>query len=423
MPNISPKAIYWGKTLSKFVSAQLFVQALSFASGILIIRTLDEQQYAYFTIANTMQGAMSVLADSGISYSVLAIGGKVWQDKYRFGQLVNTALQLRIYFAVVSIVIISPILFWVLTSNEASVTDTILITAAVILGLNAQLTTYVLDVVLQLHSQIDRIQKLDLISAISRLALLSVAYFIFLDVVVAILTASTSSVLKRFILRHWITESIDITARTDRKNRIEVLGIIKDHLPNNIFYCVQGQLTVVLISIFGSTQSIAEVGALGRLAIMFYVVSTVLSKIILPRFARCQSVEILRRQYWQIIGSYCLFGVCVVGLTAIFPTKILWILGENYTHLQNELILIALNTVLNAIVATMWSINATKVWIQYSWLNIPGTILMQVFLLLILDVSSTEGVIWFGILSTIPTFIVNALLTYQGFFSYNSKIS
>ena len=112
MPTISPKAIYWSKTLSKFVSVQMIVQALGFASGILLVRTLNQQQYAYFTIANTMQGTMELLADSGVSIGLTAIGGKVWQDRYRFGQLINTALQLRIYLLSVAIVAVIPILLW-----------------------------------------------------------------------------------------------------------------------------------------------------------------------------------------------------------------------------------------------------------------------------------------------------------------------
>jgi len=92
MPIISPKAINWSKTLSKFVSIQLFIQALGFASSILLVRTLIKQQYAYFNMASTMEGTMHLLADSGINSGLTAIGGKVWQDRYRFGQSINTAV-------------------------------------------------------------------------------------------------------------------------------------------------------------------------------------------------------------------------------------------------------------------------------------------------------------------------------------------
>jgi hypothetical protein len=60
---------------------------VGFASGILLIRGLEQTEYAYFTIANTMQGTINVLADMGVSIGLMSIGGRVWQDRHRFGQL------------------------------------------------------------------------------------------------------------------------------------------------------------------------------------------------------------------------------------------------------------------------------------------------------------------------------------------------
>ena len=57
----------WSKLISITASAQLIVQAVGFLSGILIIRLLPVQEYAYYTLANTMLGTMTILADGGIS--------------------------------------------------------------------------------------------------------------------------------------------------------------------------------------------------------------------------------------------------------------------------------------------------------------------------------------------------------------------
>lgn len=421
MPTISPKVIYWGKTLSKFVSVQLVIQALVFASGILLIRTLDKTEYAYYTIANTMQGTMNVLADSGISIGLTAIGAKVWQDQYRFGQLINTALQLRIFLAAVALTFVTPILLWMLISNGASIVYAILITAAVLVGINAQLLLGVLEVVPRLHSQLSRVQNMDLIPTVFRLLLLCGAYFTFLNTAVAVLAASISMVVKRFFLSRWVTDSIDIKAPINKEDRRQILAIIKNEAPNAVFYCIQGQLTVWLISIFGNTKSIAEVGALGRLAVIYSIINAVMIGIVLPSFARCQSVSLLYRRYWQIIGTFCLMGLFLVGLTALIPSQILWILGNQYDHLKTELLLMVMSTAFSSIVGTMWSINATKAWIQYSWLNIPGTIATQIILLILLDVSTVKGVIIFGILSNIPFFAVNIFLTYRGFYLWKAN--
>jgi flagellar biosynthesis regulator FlbT len=105
---LPPRLIYWIKVLSRFISIQIVVQALSFASGMLLIRSLSKEEYAYFTIANSMQATMNMLADSGISSALSAIGGRVWQDPYRFGQLINTAMQWRRYLAMISVALVSP---------------------------------------------------------------------------------------------------------------------------------------------------------------------------------------------------------------------------------------------------------------------------------------------------------------------------
>src|SRR3954466_13513835 len=99
----SPQLLNWTKLLTRFLSLEAVVQALTFACGILIVRALPKADYALFTVANTMQATMNLMADNGICTGLIAIGGRVWQDRYRFGQLVSTAMQLRRWFAVISL--------------------------------------------------------------------------------------------------------------------------------------------------------------------------------------------------------------------------------------------------------------------------------------------------------------------------------
>jgi len=44
-----------------------------FLSGILLIRMLEQREYAFFTIANTMQGTLNLLADIGVSVGLVSI--------------------------------------------------------------------------------------------------------------------------------------------------------------------------------------------------------------------------------------------------------------------------------------------------------------------------------------------------------------
>ncbi|WP_373529160.1 lipopolysaccharide biosynthesis protein [Nostoc sp.] len=419
VPSVPSNVVHWIKVLSKFVSAQILVQALTLASGILIVRTLEQQQYAYYTIANSMLSTMNILSDSGISIGLSAIGGKVWQDRYRFGQLINTAMRLRYFLAAISISVVTPILIWILIRNGASIGYTVLITIVVLLGLNFQLTTGVLIVVPRLHSQISRIQNLDILSAISRLIFLGLGYLTFWNATVAIASGSLVSGLQRFVLGRLAEENIDAKVSNNQEDRKFILTTIKHSLPNSIFFCIQGQLGIFLISIFGSTQNIAELGALGRIAVIFTIINSVMATIILPSFSRCQSVVILRRRYFQILGIFLLFGILIIAYVYIFPEQILWIVGNKYSHLKNELFMIIFVTFISSFLGMMTSLNLAKGWVEYSWIDIPMKLILQIFLLMNLDISTIKGVMIFSLLSQISSFLVSIMLTYRGLSNYN----
>lgn len=378
LPFLPANFVHWAKLLSKFVSIQIVVQALTLASGIFIVRTLDQKEYAYYTIANSMLSTMNILADSGVSISLSAIGGKVWQDRYRFGQLINNAMRFRYYLAAISITVVTPILIWILIRNGASIGYAVLITIVVLLGLNFQLTNGVLIVVPRLHSQISRIQNLDILSAISRLILLGLGYLTFWNATVAIATGSLVSGLQRFVLGRWSAENIDNQVSSNEEDSKFILTTIKHSLPSSIFFCIQGQLSVFIISIFGSTQNIAELGALGRIGVIFTVINSVMATIVLPSFSRCQSVVILRRRYFQILGLFLLLGIVMIASAYIFPDQILWIIGKKYSHLKNELFMIILVTFVSLFVALMSSFNLAKGWIKHIWIDIPMTLILQV---------------------------------------------
>src|SRR4026209_766334 len=84
----SPTFLNWTKTLTRFLSLEAVVQALTFACGILIVRALPKAEYALFTLANTLQAKLNLLAHNGIGSGITAIGGRVWKDHSRFGQLI-----------------------------------------------------------------------------------------------------------------------------------------------------------------------------------------------------------------------------------------------------------------------------------------------------------------------------------------------
>ncbi|PZR73910.1 MAG: polysaccharide biosynthesis protein [Chthoniobacterales bacterium] len=409
------RALHRARVVGSFAIVQAAVQIVGFLSGILLVRQLDQREYAYFTIANTMQGTLNVLADIGISIGLVSIGGRVWHDRHRFGQLVNTALGLRRKLGALAIVLVTPVVCFMLLKNGASVGYTAILIAILLFGLVVQLSLGVLGVVPRLRSDVGRIQTIDMTGAIARILALVALMYLFLNGAVALAIGSATLLLQYWMLRRYVAGVIDLKAPENAEDRDAMRGFIRSQAANAVFFCLQGQITVFLISFFGHVTSVAEVGALGRLAMIFAVLSHLLSNVFAPAFARCQSLGKLRWQYAAIVGAVAGFSLAVIGAAYLFAHEFLFVLGNKYAHLERELLLMVAGAVITAMAGTLWALNAAKAWIAGSWLYIPLTLATQLAIIPSTDFSSVRGVLMFNLISAIPSLVLNLILSFRGF--------
>jgi O-antigen/teichoic acid export membrane protein len=420
----APTAI-WRQTFDRvrrigtYAVVQGVVQIIAFASGILLVRWLPQREYAFFTIANAMQATLMLLADIGISTGLISIGGRVWQDRHRFGELINTGLAVRRRLALGAVIIVAPILYAMLTKNGASPIYTLLLIALVLAGFSIQLSIDIFSVVPRLHSDIARIQKIDFACAIVRLILIIGLVYLFATAGLTVAIASATLVLQYLLLRSYAAKLVDLGASENSEDRREIVRLIKNLAANALFYCFQGQITIFLISFFGRhAASVAEVGALGRLAMIFTVLMNMLTNIFVPAFARCQDKSKLRLLYGAIAGGVIVFSAIVLAGTALFPEQFLLILGNRYTHLHRELVLMVGVAVVTALAGALWLLNAAKAWIAGSWLYIPLTLAAQIALIPFTDFSSVASVLTFNLISVVPSLLLNLVLSFRGFRSF-----
>jgi len=415
------RAFHHAKVVGSFAFVQAIVQFIGFLSGILLVRTLEKHEYAYFTIANTMQGTMNLLADIGISVGLVSIGGRVWQDRHRFGQLINTALALRKKLGALAIFVVTPILFVMLAKNGAATAYGLLLIALILVGITIELSIGVMGVVPRLRSDIGVIQRIDLTGAVTRLVLLAGLTFVFLNAGVAVGVASAVMILQYILLRRYAVRVVDFEAPQNAEDRQAIVRLIKHLAANAIFYCLQGQITIFLITFFARRAgSVAEVGALGRLAMIFAVITNLLTNVFAPAFARCHERRQLRRLYAGIIGVVIVFSLVVIGAAAFFPNEFLFVLGHKYSHLHRELVLMVGGAVLSALTGTFWALNASKAWVTGAWLYIPLTVATQIALIPFTDFSTVSGVLIFNIFSAIPNLLLNIVMSYRGFRSFQA---
>ncbi len=407
--------VVWLRVLARYVSVQVVVQAIGFLSGIFVVHMLDKKEYALYTIAGTMQGALNLISDIGVSSALTAIGGKIWQDSGRLGQLVKSAVQFRWWLARFSVLVVTPVFCWMLLDHGARYLYAALIIVTILVGCFFQLQFNVYLIVPKLRAQIDRIQKLDLWGAILRLLTLLGVSLIYLNVPLALAAAALSAFVQYKILGGWVRETINLQSVANEYDRKQIAERVKQLLPTVIFYLLQGQLTIFLISFFGKTENVAEIGALTRLTAFFTLFGAVMSNIVAPYFARTQDLSMVKHLYFQITGLATIVSLFLISVSVRFPTQVLWILGPRYMDLKREVSLMVAVACLNFLINTMWALNLTKGWTKHAWLQIPLTLTIQVGLLLYIDLSNVSGVLWFGLWSGVPFFIMQFWLFQAGF--------
>jgi hypothetical protein len=287
--------------------------------------------------------------------------------------------------------------------------------ALVLLGLSIQLSLGVLSVVPRLLSDVRRIQTIDLVGALLRLFLVVVLMGLFLNSVIAVAVGAASLLVQYLMLRHYAVRSVDLNVPENDEDRQAMQAFIRKLAANAIFFAFQGQITIFLISFFGrNVSSVAEVGALGRLAMVFTVLTNLLTNVFGPAFARCHDPKRLRWQYAMVVGGVTAFSVLLISAAALFPRVFLFVLGAKYAHLDQELVLMVSGAVVGALTGTFWTLNASKAWIAGSWLYIPLTLSTQIALIPMTDFSSVRSVLVFNLLSAVPNLLLNLVLSIRG---------
>ena len=402
------KIINWGKLISITGSAQIIVQAVAFASGILIIRLLSVQEYAFYTLTNTMLGTITVLADSGISTGVMAQGGRVWQDKEKLGAVLATGLDLRKKFGIISLVVSIPILFYLLKHNGASTVTALLLILALIPAFYAALSDSLLEIVPKLHQTILPLQKNAVGVGLGRLLLTATTIFVFPWAFIAVLAAGIPRIFGNINLRKISYDLADKNQKPDTDARTEILALVRRIMPTSIYYCVSGQITIWLISIFGNTNSIAQLGALGRLSMVLSLFGVIVSTLIIPRFARLASNKyLLLQRFIQVILVSTVLSSIVILTVYLFPSPILWLLGDAYKGLPFELLLSVVGSCIGLLTGIVFSLYNCRGWAFNPIIGIPlggfGIILGAVFF----ELTSLLGALYYNLFLAGYSFIVN----------------
>lgn len=395
-------AVGWLGKVAEFGFVQGLVQVVTGLAGLLIIRSLAKEQYALYAIFFQMQATSNILSDIGIGIGVRSIGGRVFRDRFRFGELIKTALRLRYVFGLIAYSAMIPVAIWMLRTNGATWGTAFMLAALLVASAIPLLEISVLTVVQQLHGEYRRIQWRDLATALGRLAMVAGLVMTQINVALVALVSVITSWLQVLVTRTWTHEHCASDAGDNASDRSELWSLSARQFPNTLFFCFQGQITLLILTLVGNSDDIADIFALGRLSIFLTVISAAFANVLIPRFAACQDPKRLPRLYLYLIALTIAALAPILILAWTFPQPLLWILGNDYTNLRRECGLVVLATCLAHLSGTMWQLNSSRAWLfwtQRSWIVV--TIITQIALAFSLNLSNLANVIYFQIITNI----------------------
>ena len=405
----------WSVRIGRFGLIQGCVQLFLAAAGLVIIRSLPKNEYAIFVIVNSIQVACIQLADLGVGIGVRSIGGRVYNDRARLGQLVTTALGLRRQFLLIAIPICLPVMVWLLSRNGASVSQIVELSFIVVAAVIPLLGVSIWTVTLLLHDEYQKIQRLDLGNALLRFGLILGLALSRMNAALAALVGALVNSTQALFLRRWARRHVDVTAPPNQQDHHELVRLSLKSLPNTIFFCFQAQVTLLIFTWIGNSTGIADISALGRLALLFTVFSVMFGNLLGPRFARCQDPVRLRRLYVFLLGGTAVVLLPVWAAAALFPTPFLWLLGAKYAGLQRECGWVVASGCLSQLAGVMWNMSSSRAWISVqAFAFIPVILSAQLIAALFLDLRNFHNVVIFNLITAIAPIPVYAIDAYIG---------
>ena len=390
-------------------SGQLVVQSVGFICGFAIVRLLPVEQYAAYTIANTCLGAMIILADCGVGAGVMAQAGRAWQDRAKLSQIIVTGMELRRRLVIFSLIVTLPVLFYLLRKHGSSVQATIFLLLAVLPAVFSTISNTLLQVPLLLNQAVSPLQQYQIEANAARLLITLATICFFPFAAIAILATGIGLTWNNFRLRNRSASYIDFTQLPCSMVRSRILKTVARVSPGTIHYSISGQLSVWLLSIYGKSEDIAAVGALGRIGALLAIFTMVFKVLVSPHFAKLPvgGKAVLRRYLVTIVFLVMVItGISV--LTLLFPNPILWVLGEHYTYLEHELFLLTTATIIAVATSVANNINTSRGYVIPPIQYYVTIVSVQIYLIYSLNLADLISVIMLSLIVNSISFLAIA---------------
>jgi len=384
-----------------FLTSQALVHIVNLSVGLALVRLFPVDQYALYTVAATLIGLLSLGANPGISQAVITQGATLSGDRQALGGLIKAALSMsyRLYAATV------PVLLTVSAAALATHDWPATVKVAVVVLVAAtglmRVPTMIWTANLYLHHDSRALFQIGIGEGLARLALVPFC-IVWPRATIALIAGLAGATLASWIARRNMQTLIDAAATSTAAQTLAIRRFIVPLGPMVVYYALQGQIAVLILSLFGSTASIAEVGAITRLNQIIALVMLLNPFLIQPIMARQLERAPFVHRLGLIIVGLTTFSIVVMVSAYLVPGWWLFVLGGSYSGLERELPVALATSMLILTGATLYTVVISRNRTAGQYWPILPSIAGQVLFVALYGVADVFDALFLGL---IPAFV------------------
>lgn len=380
-------------------------------AGLLVVNVLPKDQYAAYTFLFACFTLLLGVTDLGLAHCCLPVVGQRAREVPWVVGACRQVFRRRWMLLGAGVVIVVP--YWFLSSRDHGWLDrgyllaSLFAFAAVVITLRE----HYMGTVLTILGHVTTLSRVGLTATVVRIAVVCTVLVLPLGswsvagIVAATGVASAISILlirRDFAARRIVETRLD--AVDAKRVDAQVVRIAKPLVLPAIFYQLQGVITVFLVSLFGTSNMVAEVGAFGRLAMALIVVDRVTNILLFPAIARTPAGDGLRMIMWRAHLSY--LGMMALALLSAYVLPQYWILllGEKYRNMEPLVWMMFLSSILASAAGFAFRSLTVRGATSGQSYSILATLAIQVLYLAVIGISDLRSVLGFAIATGVASF-------------------
>jgi O-antigen/teichoic acid export membrane protein len=408
------RARRWAKILSAYFTAQVLIQLLGIAAGLLFVNLMPVREFALYTLAFSVVTFFNFLSDLGSTTSLLHFFHRAGQEGSAFEPYFAAVLSLRRAAFLVGAVTVAVAFPLAAAAKGFGWGEIALVTAGVLGCVWFQIQSSIRILALRLHGLYTQSYRAEVGGTLLRLLVAGVMVVTGqLGAWLGVAASAAASGLSTALARSGRLAAAP--AGGLRPYRRQILGYLLPTLPSALYFSVQGPLVVWLSATFGSTRTLAEVGALGRLALIVGIFSGLTGVVFLPRLAAITGDDLYRVRCLQYGLALAVIMAGLLATAALLPRLFLLLLGPHYSGLHRELLLIVAGSGLAVLGSYVTNVNLARGWIRFQGVTVAAELAGQILFVKLLPLATTAGVLRFTLLSAATGLLCQCVVLALGF--------